>query len=83
MPLFHAGGVYGFIGTAVLSNKPIIFPFPDRPLTPDLTIEILQATGAKSAALPPSLLEEMVHRTDQIEVLKKLNFVGFGGGTFS
>ncbi|KAL4409870.1 male sterility protein [Colletotrichum abscissum] len=80
MPLFHAGGVYGFIGTAVLSNKPIIFPFPDRPLTPDLTIEILKATGAKSAALPPSLLEEMVHRPDQIEVLKKLNFVGFGGG---
>ncbi|OHF03049.1 male sterility protein [Colletotrichum orchidophilum] len=80
MPLYHAGGIYGFIGTAVLSNRTIVFPFPDRPLTPDLTIEILQATGAKSASLLPSLLEEMCLRPDHIAVLKRLNFVGFGGG---
>ncbi|KZL86090.1 male sterility protein [Colletotrichum incanum] len=80
MPMFHAGGVYGFIGTAIISGKEIVFPFPDRPLTPDLAIEIIQTTGSSSAALPPSLLEEMCHRLAHIAVLKQLNYLGFGGG---
>ncbi|TQN70617.1 Non-canonical non-ribosomal peptide synthetase FUB8, partial [Colletotrichum shisoi] len=80
MPMFHAGGVYGFMSTAILSGKEVIYPPPERPLTADLAIEVIRATGAKSAGLPPSLLEEMCHRPDQIAVLKQLDFVGFGGG---
>lgn len=80
MPLFHAGGVYGFLGTAILGGKAVVFSFPDRPLTPELTIECLKATGSQSAGLPPSLLEEMCHNPEQIAVLKQLRFLGFGGG---
>ncbi|TIC99604.1 Non-canonical non-ribosomal peptide synthetase FUB8 [Colletotrichum higginsianum] len=80
MPMFHAGGVYGFMSTAILSGKEVIYPPPERPLTADLAIEVIQATGATSASLPPSLLEEMCHRPDQIAIMKRLNFVGFGGG---
>ncbi|KAJ0160206.1 hypothetical protein CTA2_8379 [Colletotrichum tanaceti] len=80
MPMFHVGGVYGFISTAILSGHEVIYPPAERPLTPELTIEVIQASGAESAALPPSLLEEMCHHPDQIAVLKKLSFLAFGGG---
>ncbi|KAF6798187.1 male sterility protein [Colletotrichum sojae] len=80
MPLFHAGGVYGFLGTMILEGKPLALPHGDRPQTADLAVESIKYCGCDSAGLPPSLLEEIVQRPDQVAVLRKLKFVGFGGG---
>ncbi|OLN81296.1 Iterative polyketide synthase CazM 10 [Colletotrichum chlorophyti] len=80
MPLFHAGGVFSFVGNAIFGGIRIAFGIPDRPLTPELLVECIQATGSQSAGLPPSLLEEMCQRPEQLEVLKHLSYVFFGGG---
>ncbi|WDK21068.1 male sterility protein [Colletotrichum graminicola] len=79
-PMFHAGGVLGFIGTMAIGGKEAVFSLPDRPLTADLSIEVIQATGSNSAMLPPSILEEMSRRPEHIAVLKQLSFLAFGGG---
>ncbi|KAF9880148.1 hypothetical protein CkaCkLH20_02102 [Colletotrichum karsti] len=83
MPLFHAGGVYGFLGTMILSGKPLALPYGDRPLTPDLCIECIKYSNSDGAGLPPSVLEEMSHRPDHVAVLSSLKVVGFGGGPLS
>ncbi|KAF4930706.1 Non-canonical non-ribosomal peptide synthetase FUB8 [Colletotrichum viniferum] len=83
MPLFHAGGVYGFLGTMVMGGNPLALPYADRPLTPELCIECIKYSKADSAGLPPSVLEEISHRPEQIAELKNLAFVGFGGGPLS
>ncbi|KAK1998808.1 male sterility protein [Colletotrichum falcatum] len=80
LPMFHAGGVFGFIGTIAISGNEVVYPSPDRHLTADLAVESIQATGATSASLPPSVLEEMSRRPEHVAVLKRLSFVSFGGG---
>ncbi|KAK2015966.1 male sterility protein [Colletotrichum eremochloae] len=80
LPMFHAGGVYGFISTVAIGGRELVYPPPDRPLTADLAIEIIQATGSTSASLPPSIVEEMSQRPEHIAVLKQLSFLVFGGG---
>ncbi|KAK1978397.1 male sterility protein [Colletotrichum cereale] len=80
LPMFHAGGVFGFISTTAICGKEVVYAPPDRPLTPDLAIEIIQSSGSNSATLPPSVLEEMARRPEHIAVLKQLSFIAFGGG---
>ncbi|TDZ49706.1 Non-canonical non-ribosomal peptide synthetase FUB8 [Colletotrichum trifolii] len=83
IPLFHAGGVYGFVGNMILCGRPTVFPYGDRLQTAELSIDCIKYSGAEAAGLPPSLLEEMAQRPDHIEVLKKMKTVTFGGGPLS
>ncbi|KAK2059819.1 male sterility protein [Colletotrichum caudatum] len=80
LPMFHAGGVGGFIAKIAIGGKEVVFSPPDRPLTADLAIEIIQATGSTTATLSPSIVEEMSRRPEHIAVLKQLRIVEFGGG---
>ncbi|KAK2028394.1 male sterility protein [Colletotrichum zoysiae] len=80
LPMFHAGGVFGFMVKMAIGGKEVVFPHPDRPLTADLAIETIQSTGSTTASLPPSILEDMSRRPEHIAVLKQLRFVEFGGG---
>ncbi|KAL0944911.1 male sterility protein [Colletotrichum truncatum] len=83
MPLFHAGGVFGFIGTLVMGGTPLVFSYGDRPSTPELALECIKYSGSESAGLAPSLLEEMSHNPAHIAELRKLTYVMFGGGPLS
>lgn len=80
MPLFHAAGIMVFITLTLYWDTPVALIIGERPLTSDLVVEMLGHSGADSAFLPPSILEEMSRTPDGIAVLKKLNFVCFGGG---
>ncbi|KFX85799.1 hypothetical protein V490_09403 [Pseudogymnoascus sp. VKM F-3557] len=55
----------------------------DQPTTVDLTIKCLQCSGCDAALLAPSIVEELSIRRDGVEALKRLRFVGFGGGNLS
>ncbi|KFY47376.1 hypothetical protein V494_00016 [Pseudogymnoascus sp. VKM F-4513 (FW-928)] len=55
----------------------------DQPPTADSTIKCLQCSGSDAALLAPSIIEELSTRRDGVEAMKRLRFVGFGGGNLS
>ncbi|PHH84544.1 hypothetical protein CDD83_1780 [Cordyceps sp. RAO-2017] len=83
MPLFHAAGLFAGLvvhtiylgGSIVLGN--------DQPLTPELVVDYLAHSGADTAMLPPSIVEELSRSEQGIKALRKLNFVAFGGGNLN
>jgi acyl-CoA synthetase (AMP-forming)/AMP-acid ligase II len=81
MPLFHAAGVMaGMLGASIYCGVPSALPMIDQPPTADSAIKCLQYSGCDAALLAPSIVEELSIRRDGVEALKRLRFVGFGGG---
>ncbi|KAG6018533.1 putative NRPS-like protein biosynthetic cluster, partial [Claviceps citrina] len=84
MPGFHASGLLAnFLIVPIYFDLPIALPPGDQPLTADLSMKCLARSGADSAMMPPSLLEELSMRKDGLDALKKLSFVSFGGGNLA
>ncbi|EQK99859.1 Male sterility, NAD-binding protein [Ophiocordyceps sinensis CO18] len=83
MPMFHAAAVYVSLTMAVFYGQAIALGIPERPLNSELVIQCLAKSGADAALLPPSILEELSHSEEGIEMLRRLNFVSFGGGALS
>jgi hypothetical protein len=61
-------------------NLPVAFSVGDRPLSADLALDCLEHAGVDSVVLPPAILEELSQGEESVDVLKKLAYVGFGGG---
>lgn len=80
MPFFHAAALYLSILMIHYWDLPAAFSIGDRPLTPELVTECLKYVDADAVALPPAILQEMNQVPEQVEALKKLSFVAFGGG---
>lgn len=57
-----------------------MFGIGDRPLSADMVVECLKYADVDSVVLPPTILEELSQSKEAVEQLKKLAFVGFGGG---
>ncbi|KAH6614388.1 hypothetical protein B0J18DRAFT_299914 [Chaetomium sp. MPI-SDFR-AT-0129] len=83
MPLFHAAALYLSILMIHYWDVPAAFSIGDRPLTPELVTRCLKYVDADAVALPPAILQEMSQVPEQVEALKKLSFVAFGGGNLS
>ncbi|KJZ74077.1 hypothetical protein HIM_06526 [Hirsutella minnesotensis 3608] len=83
VPLFHAAAVYTLLSMAIYYGVELVLTFPSRPLTPDLVVECLAKSEVDHAFLPPSILEELSNSEEAIAIMKKLDFVSFGGGPMS
>ncbi|PFH59853.1 hypothetical protein XA68_11773 [Ophiocordyceps unilateralis] len=84
MPLFHTAGLTAFLVVlTIFYGVPLALGIPDQPLSADLVERCLRCSHADSAFLPPSIVEELSSTEKSMDTLKKLNFVGFGGGNLS
>ncbi|KAI1419426.1 hypothetical protein F5Y12DRAFT_778076 [Xylaria sp. FL1777] len=82
MPIFHAGGLFCFISSALYFETPAAFSI-DRPLSAESVVECLEHLDVQATVLPPAILEDMSQADRYIEPLKKLNMVLFGGGNLA
>ncbi|EAQ91806.1 hypothetical protein CHGG_00041 [Chaetomium globosum CBS 148.51] len=83
MPLYHAAALYLALLIIHYWDLPAAFSVGDRPLSADMTLDCLQHAGVDSVLLPPAILEELSQGEGSVDALKKLAFVGFGGGSLS
>ncbi|KAK7968053.1 uncharacterized protein PG986_002330 [Apiospora aurea] len=79
MPLFHAAALYVYIISVIWWKTPVALGLGDRALTADLATECLRNLEVESAALPPSVLEEMSQDSQGLDALRKLKMVPIGG----
>ncbi|KAK4212615.1 hypothetical protein QBC37DRAFT_424658 [Rhypophila decipiens] len=83
MPLYHAAGMYLSLVLVHYYDMPVALGIPDRPIAPDMILDCLKHNDCDSVILPPATLEEMSQDDKAINILKKLSFVGFGGGNLA
>ncbi|KAA1477168.1 hypothetical protein DENSPDRAFT_786302 [Dentipellis sp. KUC8613] len=85
MPLFHPIGVVISLLTILSLGSRYVFVEPRQPPSLEMVMRhlaLLDKTSLESL-LPPSILEDLVdgpQRDENIEVLKQVGVVGFGGG---
>lgn len=80
MPLYHAAALYISLIMIHYWDVPAVLGIGDRPLSADMAVECLKYADANAIILPPAILEELSQSTESINVLRKLSYVGFGGG---
>ncbi|KAM7205204.1 hypothetical protein V8F20_003341 [Naviculisporaceae sp. PSN 640] len=83
MPLYHAAGMYLSLLLVHYWDTPVALGIPDRPISPDTIISCLRYNNCDSVIVPPATLEELSQDDNAINVLNKLEFVGFGGGNLA
>ncbi|KAI1213858.1 acetyl-CoA synthetase-like protein [Annulohypoxylon truncatum] len=83
MPFFHASGLYFTTFLSIIAGSPCILPIGSKPLTGDLAVQYIEYTGAECILLPPSIVTDMSQVPAQVEALKKLKIVAFGGGNLA
>jgi hypothetical protein len=62
-------------------NKVVVLGIPDKPFSAESVVDCLSNLEAQSAALPPSILDEMSQSQDATALLARLNRVTVVGGT--
>lgn len=67
---------------SLFHSIPFVTP-PDKPLSPDLIVDVIDAAKPTAAVFPPSLLEEMSHSDRALDGISRLNQVNFGGAPLS
>ncbi|PWY86755.1 NRPS-like enzyme [Aspergillus heteromorphus CBS 117.55] len=80
-PFFHLMGLLAFI-TSLFHATPFVI-CPDKPLSVDLIVSILNATHPTAAFFPPSILEDISHSPDACAALRSLQQVYFAGAPLS
>jgi hypothetical protein len=80
VPLYHAAALYMSLLMVHYWDVPAAFGIGDRPLSVDMVEECLKYADVDTIILPPALLEDLSQSQDSINALKKLAYVGFGGG---
>ncbi|KAJ5897984.1 hypothetical protein N7504_008272 [Penicillium tannophilum] len=76
-PYFHLMGLISFF-ESIFHNIPFVSS-PDKPLSVDLLVTVLQEAKPTATILPPSILEDMSQSEEALECLRTLDFVCFGG----
>jgi hypothetical protein len=78
-PMFHMGGM-GPAMASVFSNNTLVVPFPGTQLSPANVTTILEIAKCNATVMPPSVLESLLTHPQALEVLSKLDHVGYMGG---
>lgn len=76
-PLFHLMGLMAF--TESIFHGIAFVMCPDRPMSTNLIVDVIQATHPTAALLAPSLLANMVDSSTARAALRTLDAVYFGG----
>ncbi|KAJ9252890.1 hypothetical protein DTO195F2_7311 [Paecilomyces variotii] len=76
-PFFHGMGLLSFV-LSIWFGIPVLYG-PDKPLSVEHLVGLLQTTRPTAAVFPPSILEDLSHSSDALNCLKGLRTVNFGG----
>ncbi|PYH43451.1 NRPS-like enzyme [Aspergillus saccharolyticus JOP 1030-1] len=76
-PLFHLMGLIAF--TEALFHQIPFVMCPDKPLSVDLLVDVIQTTHPTAVLLPPSILEDISHSPQARAALRTLQAVYFAG----
>lgn len=80
-PYFHLMGLASFTGS-IFHHIPIAI-CPDKPLSVDLLVKVIQQAKPTTAVFPPSILEDMSHSQEGLAALSSLDSACFGGAPLS
>ncbi|KAJ5524162.1 NRPS-like enzyme [Penicillium frequentans] len=80
-PLFHLMGLMAF--TESIFHGIAFVMCPDKPMSTNLIVDVIQATHPTAALLAPSLLVDMVDSSTARAALRTLDAVYFGGAPLS
>ncbi len=81
VPLYHAAALYLSLVMIHYWNVPAAFGIGSRPLSAEMAEDCLKHADVDAVVLPPAILEELSQSQKSMEALRKLAYVGFGGGT--
>ncbi|OOQ87627.1 NRPS-like enzyme [Penicillium brasilianum] len=76
-PFFHLMGLFSFV-MSIFHNVPVLIG-PEKPLSVDYLVELIDKTRPTAGLFPPSVLEDMSHSEKALKSLGTLRSVFFGG----
>ncbi|GAD93051.1 hypothetical protein PVAR5_1651 [Paecilomyces variotii No. 5] len=76
-PFCHGMGLLAFI-FSVFYGVPILYG-PDKPLSVEYVVELLQTAHPTAAVFTPSILDDLSHSPDALNSLRRLKTVYYGG----
>lgn len=80
-PYFHLMGLTSFT-ESIFHNVPIVV-CPDKPLSVDLLVKVIQKAKPTAALFPPSIVEDMSQSQGGLAAISTLKYIFFGGGPLS
>ncbi|KAK4185156.1 putative dehydrogenase [Podospora australis] len=83
MPMYHAAAMYISMIMIHYWDIPAALGIGDRPLSSVMVMECLHHADVDSVILPPAILEELSQDQASLDALKRLQWVGFGGGNLA
>lgn len=82
-PPFHLAGFHNKIMTPLYTNAIPVFGPPLRPPSGALVADILKQQKIRGCILPPSVVEQLLHESNGLELIKQLDIVCYAGGPLS
>ncbi|KAJ5444672.1 acetyl-CoA synthetase-like protein [Penicillium daleae] len=76
-PFFHLMGLISFV-MSIFHNVPVLIG-PEKPLSVDHLVELIEKTSPTAGVFPPSVLEDMSNSEKALKSLGTLRSVFFGG----
>ncbi|KAI0186100.1 hypothetical protein EV127DRAFT_463436 [Xylaria flabelliformis] len=83
MPCFHSAGIWFSLFMPVYFGSTVVYGPAKRPLTSDVAAKGIVSGRIEGGIYPPSILEDLSKSPANLEELRKLKFVAYGGGALS
>ncbi|TRX94236.1 hypothetical protein FHL15_005004 [Xylaria flabelliformis] len=83
MPCFHSAGIWFFLFMPVYFGSTVVYGPTKRPLTSDVAAKGIVSGRIEGGIYPPSILEDLSKSSSNLEELRKLKFIAYGGGALS
>ncbi|KAL8707220.1 MAG: hypothetical protein Q9220_007714 [cf. Caloplaca sp. 1 TL-2023] len=80
LPPFHVAGILCSLSIALYHEIIPVWPPAGRPISLDLFDDAVDNLRLDGCLVPPSLLEEVSQSQASLDRLRRLKYVGFGGG---
>ncbi|KAI0547105.1 male sterility protein-domain-containing protein [Xylaria curta] len=83
MPCFHSAGIWFSLFMPVYFGSTVVYGPANRPLTSDVAAKGIISGRIEGGIYPPSILEDLSKSPPNLEKLRKLKFIAYGGGALS
>ncbi|KAJ2992582.1 hypothetical protein NUW58_g824 [Xylaria curta] len=83
MPCFHSAGIWFALFLPVYFGSTVVYGPATRPLTSDVAATGMVSGRIMGGFYPPSILEDLSKSPSNLERIRNLDFVAYGGGALS
>ncbi|KAI0468452.1 male sterility protein-domain-containing protein [Xylaria cf. heliscus] len=83
MPCFHSAGIWCSLFMPVYFGSTVVYGPAKRPLTSDIAANAMISGRVEGGFYPPSILEDLSKSPSNLERIRKLDFIAYGGGALS